>query len=299
MSALFRVKRFDMDELLRVENVTKFYGRKKVLDKVSFTVNRGEIFGLLGPNGAGKTTLMKILAEGISYRGGVLLSGESIEKRRFQIGYCPQDETIYRDLSAYDNLKFYAQLLRVDRKRAKELMREFDIPNKKVEQLSGGMRKKLSVAISLLGNPEILILDEPTVGLDVETRREVWRIIKKVKSEGKSVLLSTHYMEEAEALCDRVAIINDGKIIDIGTVDELKKKSKIKSAIEVRGIFNMIPEGFVQEGSSLVFYTNKPKEDIKKVVDIVGKCGEIREVILREPTLEDVFLQLTGRRLEG
>ena len=244
-----------MDELLRVENVTKFYGRKKVLDKVSFTVNRGEIFGLLGPNGAGKTTLMKILAEGISYRGGVLLSGESIEKRRFQIGYCPQDETIYRDLSAYDNLKFYAQLLRVDRKRAKELMREFDIPNKKVEQLSGGMRKKLSVAISLLGNPEILILDEPTVGLDVETRREVWRIIKKVKSEGKSVLLSTHYMEEAEALCDRVAIINDGKIIDIGTVDELKKKSKIKSAIEVRGIFNMIPEGFVQEGSSLVFFT--------------------------------------------
>ncbi|MCD6542359.1 MAG: ABC transporter ATP-binding protein [Thermoplasmata archaeon] len=288
-----------MDELLRVENVTKFYGRKKVLDKVSFTVNRGEIFGLLGPNGAGKTTLMKILAEGISYRGGVLLSGESIEKRRFQIGYCLQDEMIYRDLSAYDNLKFYAQLLRVDRKRAKELMREFDIPNKKVEQLSGGMRKKLSVAISLLGNPESLILDEPTVGLDVETRREVWRIIKKVKSEGKSVLLSTHYMEEAEALCDRVAIINDGKIIDIGTVDELKKKSKIKSAIEVRGIFNMIPEGFVQEGSSLVFYTNKPKEDIKKVVDIVGKCGEIREVILREPTLEDVFLQLTGRRLEG
>ena len=288
-----------MEELLRVENVTKFYGRKKVLDKVSFTVNRGEIFGLLGPNGAGKTTLMKILAEGISYRGGVLLSGESIEKRRFQIGYCPQDEMIYRDLSAYDNLKFYAQLLRVDRKRAKELMREFDIPNKKVEQLSGGMRKKLSVAISLLGNPEILILDEPTVGLDVETRREVWRIIKKVKSEGKSVLLSTHYMEEAEALCDRVAIINDGKIIDIGTVDELKKKSKIKSAIEVRGIFNMIPEGFVQEGSSLVFYTNKPKEDIKKVVDIVEKCGEIREVILREPTLEDVFLQLTGRRLEG
>jgi len=288
-----------MDELLRVESVTKFYGRKKVLDKVSFTVNRGEIFGLLGPNGAGKTTLMKILAEGISYRGMVFLSGESIEKRRFQIGYCPQDEMIYRDLSAYDNLRFYAQLLRVDRKKAKELMREFDISNKKVEQLSGGMRKKLSVAISLLGNPEILILDEPTVGLDVETRREVWHIIKKVKSEGKSVLLSTHYMEEAETLCDRVAIINDGKIIDIGTVDELKKKSKIKSAIEIRGIFNMIPEGFVQEGSSLVFYTNTPKEDIKKVVDIVGKCGEIKEVILREPTLEDVFLQLTGRRLEG
>lgn len=288
-----------MDELLRVENVTKFYGRKRVLDKVSFTVNRGEIFGLLGPNGAGKTTLMKILAEGISYRGRVFLSGESIEKRRFQIGYCPQDEMVYRDLSTYDNLKFYAQLLRVDKKRAKELMREFDIPNKKVEQLSGGMRKKLSVAISLLGNPEILILDEPTVGLDVETRREVWCIIKKIKSEGKSVLLSTHYMEEAEALCDRVAIINDGKIIDIGTVNELKKKSKIKSAIEVRGMFNTIPEGFVREDSSLVFYTNTPKEDIKKVVDIVSKCGEIREVILREPTLEDVFLQLTGRRLEG
>ena len=155
------------------------------------------------------------------------------------------------------------------------------------------------MAISLLGNPEILILDEPTVGLDVETRREVWCIIKKVKSEGKSVLLSTHYMEEAEALCDRVAIINDGKIIDIGTVNELKKKSKIKSAIEVRGMFNTIPEGFVREDSSLVFYTNTPKEDIKKVVDIVSKCGEIREVILREPTLEDVFLQLTGRRLEG
>lgn len=286
-----------MEVLLRIENVTKFYGKKKVLDGVSFTVNRGEVFGLLGPNGAGKTTLMRILAEGISYEGSVLLDGERIEKRRSQIGYCPQDEMIYRDLSAYDNLKFYAQLLRVDKEKAKRLMREFKIPNRRADLLSGGMRKKLSVAISLLGEPDILILDEPTVGLDVETRREVWNIIKKIKSEGRSILLSTHYMEEAEALCDRIAIINDGRIIDVGTVDELKRKSGIKSAIEVKGIFSKVPEGFVREGSSMVFYTDTPKEDIRKVMEVVEQYGEIKEIILREPTLEDVFLKLTGRRL--
>ncbi len=286
-----------MEVLIKAEGITKYYGERKVLDNVSFSIKKGEIFGLLGPNGAGKTTLIRIIAEGISHKGRILLNGKSIEKRRYSIGYCPQDEMIYKNLNSYDNLKFYAQLQKVKKERVKELMKEFSIPNKKVKHLSGGFRKRLSIAISLLGNPDILIFDEPTVGLDVETRHEVWSIIEKLKSRNKGILLSTHYMEEAENLCDRIAIINEGRIIDTGTVEDLKKKSGINSAIEVKGNFKNLPENFIREDSSLVFYTNNPGGDILRVIQVLEKVGEIKEVIIREPTLEDVFLKFTGRGL--
>jgi len=282
--------------LLTVSGVTKRYENRKVLENVTFSINSGEIFALLGPNGAGKTTLMRIIAEGIEHEGTVLFRGK-ILKDRSVIGYCPQEGMLYEELSAYDNLKFYSYLHRKDGHWARKMLREFGIPNKKVKQLSGGMKKRLSIAVALVGDPEILILDEPTTGLDVESRRRVWEIIENLKKKGKGILLSTHYMEEAENLADRVAIINEGRIVALDTVDALKKLSGIRSAVEIHGSFTAVPDGFVKNNGAILHYTDNPREDIASIVALAGKYGEIREVIVREPTLEDVFLKLTGRRL--
>ena len=286
-----------MGEILRLEGITKYYGKNRVLDDMSFAVKEGEIFSLLGPNGAGKTTLIRIITEGISHKGRILFRGEYIGKHRHRIGYCPQEGLLYEDLKALDNLMFYAMLHRRDNKIAKRLLEEFNLPNKKVKELSGGMRKRLNVAVALVGDPELLVLDEPTVGLDVESRRELWEIILSLKKDGKSVLLTTHYMEEAERLSDRVAIINKGRIIALDTVENLKRMSGIRSAIEVSGIFKEIPEGYTQKDNAVVYYTTDPKGDMIKVISELEKFGDIKEVVVREPTLEDVFLKLTGRRL--
>ncbi len=283
--------------LLEVKGVTKYYGKKKVLDNVSFSLEKGEILSLLGPNGAGKTTLMRIIAEGLTHQGHVFFKGK-ILKDRSVIGYCPQEGILYEDLTAYANLKFYSYLHKRDGRWARKMMEKFEIPNKKVKELSGGMKKRLSIVIALVGDPELLILDEPTVGLDVESRHQVWKIIRSLREEGKGIILSTHYMGEAEHLADRVAIINEGKIITMDTVDALKRSAGIKSAIEIRGLFQEIPEGFVRENSSLVFYSQEPKRDLVNAVTIASKVGKIKEVVVREPTLEDIFIKLTGRRLK-
>ncbi len=287
-----------MDEILVIKNVSKRYGNQKVLDNVNLEIKKGEIFALLGPNGAGKTTLIRIIAEGIKHEGEVIFNGQDIGKTRYKIGYAPQEGLFYDALTSYDNLKFYAHLHRKPVKRAKEMLKRFGIPNKKVKHLSGGMKRRLNIAIALIGDPEILILDEPTVGLDVQSRRELWDIIRALKSEGKAILLTTHYMEEAETLADRVAIINEGRIIAVDTVAGLKKKSGIKSAIEIRGEFKTVPEGFVSENGAIIYYTENPREEMVGIVSEATKYGKIKEIIVREPTLDDVFLKLTGRRLE-
>jgi len=282
--------------VLILENVTKYYGQKKILDNISFSIDTGEIFALLGPNGAGKTTLMRIIAEGIEHDGEILFKGEKLADRSV-IGYCPQEGILYEELSAYDNLKFYSFLHRKDSQWARKILSDFSIPNKKVKQLSGGMKKRLSIAVALVGEPDVLILDEPTTGLDVESRRKVWEIIVNLKKKGKGILLSTHYMEEAEALADRVAIINEGSIVALDTVDALKKLSGIRSAVEIHGSFTTVPDGFVKNNSAILYYTDNPREDIAHIVAMAGRYGKIREVIVREPTLEDVFIKLTGRGL--
>ncbi len=280
---------------LELKHVSKSYNGTKAVDDVSFYIDEGEIFSLLGPNGAGKSTILRIIGEGITHEGQVLMYGGRIE--RWKIGYAPQDGLLYQDLSSRDNMIFYALLKKVSVKKALALMREFNIPNKKVRELSGGMRRRLSIAIALIGDPKILILDEPTVGLDVKSRKEIWKIIKDMKNEGKAILLTTHYMEEAETLADRIGIINRGKIIAIDTPENLKKLANIKSAIVVKGEFEHMPQGFIKERDSIVKFSDNPREELSRVVNTLSRIGKIKEIFVREPTLEDVFLRLTGRGL--
>ncbi len=280
---------------LELKHVSKSYNGIRAVDDVSFHIDDGEIFALLGPNGAGKSTILRIIGEGITYEGQVLMYGGKIE--RWKIGYAPQDGLLYQDLISRDNMIFYALLKKVSSKKALALMKELNIPNKKVRELSGGMRRRLSIAIALIGNPKILILDEPTVGLDVNSRREIWKIIKNKKKEGKAILLTTHYMEEAESLADRIGIIDRGKIIAIDTAENLKKIAGIKSAIVVKGEFEHVPQRFMRERNCIVKFSENPKGELSRVVNTLSRIGEIKEIFIREPTLEDVFLKLTGRRL--
>ncbi len=280
---------------LELRHVSKSYNGVRAVDDISFHIDEGEIFALLGPNGAGKSTILRIIGEGITYEGQVLMYGGKPE--RWKIGYAPQDGLLYQDLTSRDNMIFYALLKKVSVKKALALMRELNIPNKKVRELSGGMRRRLSIAIALIGDPKILILDEPTVGLDVKSRREIWKIIKAKKKEGKAILLTTHYMEEAESLADRIGIINKGKIIAIDTAENLKKIAGIKSAIVVKGEFEQVPQGFIKERNIIVKFSENPREELSRVVNALSRIGEIKEIFVREPTLEDVFLKLTGRGL--
>jgi ABC-2 type transport system ATP-binding protein len=204
---------------LRIKGLRKSYGNFEALKGLDLEVREGEIFALLGPNGAGKTTLIRILAEGLAYDSGrieVFDKALSRETRRL-IGYVPQESIAYDLLTVRENLEFYADLYNAPRERIRELIGLFSLPEKKkAKELSGGFKRRLNLAIALLYDPKILILDEPTTGLDVPSRREFWEIILGFREEGKTVLLATHYMEEAEELADRVAVMNESRIIEQG-----------------------------------------------------------------------------------
>ncbi len=281
--------------LLELINITKNYKNVRAVESVSFYIDRSEIFALLGPNGAGKTTIIRIIGEGLAHQGKLLMEGKKIE--RWKIGYAPQEGLLYRDLTAQDNIKFYALVKKVSIKESIKILKDLEIPNKKVRELSGGMQRRLSIAIALLGNPKLLVLDEPTVGLDVESRREIWKIIKKNREEGRAILLTTHYMDEAEKLADRIAIINEGRIIAIDSPEKLKKMAGMKSSIIIKGNFRKIPSDFVREEEKLIKFSQNPREELPELVETLSKSGEIKEIFVREPTLEDVFLKFTGRGL--
>ena len=303
---------------LFVRNLSKTFGRKKAVDGVSFEVYRGEIYSLLGPNGSGKTTLLSIIAGILSPDSGeVLINGlrpVDVEARKL-IGYCPQESVVYDELTGYENLMFYARLHGLGdqaKSRCKELLRSMklaDYADKKVATYSGGMKKRLNFAISLLGDPELLLLDEPTVGLDPSVRRLVWDILLDLRKEGKSILLATHYMEEADRLADRVAIMNLGKILVEDDPEALKRNFGARAVIRVklsggdvkdlmqiteRGIWDRV----IYEDDVLKFFVHNPDQAIPSLTSLLSKKGlKLEELKVIRPTLEDVFLNLTGRRL--
>ncbi|ACS34201.1 ABC-type transport system, ATPase component, putative multidrug transporter [Thermococcus gammatolerans EJ3] len=292
---------------IKIRGLKKSYGNFLALKGVNLEVEEGEILALLGPNGAGKTTLIRILAEGLGYDSGeVRIFGEPLSKRtaRF-IGYVPQESIAYDFLTVEENLGFYADLYDAPSERVGELIERFSLPpKKKAKELSGGFKRRLNLAIALLYEPEILILDEPSVGLDVSSRRELWNIILELREEGKTVLLATHYMEEAEALADRVAIMNEGRIIAVGTPEELKSLAGEESVIHVEGVLKgigLLRKEFhrvVERENALRVSVKNAKTALPKIVELlVGAGSEIRAIRVEEPTLEDVFLKLTGRGL--
>lgn len=217
-------------EIIEIKEITKEYKAIKALDKVSLTINEGELFGLLGINGAGKTTLIKILS-GLAKKssGDAVVDGHplsEINEIKKIIDISPQETSVAMNLSVKENLEFFQKLYDIKDKTYLDLIISVfkldEVLNKRVKTLSGGWQRRLSIAIALISKPKIVFLDEPTLGLDVLARRELWQIIKSLKGK-MTIIITSHYLEEIEALCDRVAILSKGHLLDVGTVREIKE----------------------------------------------------------------------------
>mgnify|MGYP000642661830 FL=1 len=304
---------------IEVVDVWKKYGDITALRGVSITVNEGEVVSLLGPNGAGKTTLISIVV-GIlrPTKGKVLIYGRDPRdpEVRSIIGFCPQEPALNDNLTGRENMMFYARLYGIDGDEAKRRINELlemvgllDDADRLVGKYSGGMRRRLSLAITLIHDPKILVLDEPTLGMDPRMRRDVWNIVREAKRRGKSVLLATHYMEEADELSDRVYVIHEGKIIAEGSPEQLKKVYGPPSVIEIElyktvskieeEIKSVVKSEIIAKDKQIRVHSRAPDADVPKIVSCVYKAGgEIKSLRVTKPTLEDVFLRLTGRRLE-
>ena len=221
--------------MLIVENLTKKYGNFTVLKGISYNVKEGEVLGILGPNGAGKSTMIKILTcFHKATSGKVTINGidiNKVDKIKPLIGWVPQEDTFYSNLTVYENLQFFGSLFGLTNKEVKDrsddLLKLLEIEHKKnalSKSLSGGMKRRLSIAIALIHNPKIVYLDEPTAGVDPVSRMALWDVIKIIKKRGYTILFCTHYLDEADLLCDRIAILRSGEIILIDTPKNIKKK---------------------------------------------------------------------------
>ncbi len=300
--------------VIRVRGLTKRYGDVQAVAGVDFDVAAGEIFGLLGPNGAGKTTTVEIL-EGLRAPDGGEASVLGIDVARGadalkpRIGVSLQTAALYPKLTVTEVLDLFRSFYTHSRSTA-ELIEALDLGERKNAQtkvLSGGQRQRLGVALALVNDPELVFLDEPTTGLDPAARRSLWDLILGLKAQGRSVLLTTHYMEEAEILCDRLAIMDHGKILEMGTVDELVSKRFQERAVR----FDRIEEIPVAElevlpavvsvkadAREVLLYTRDVAATIGTLLDLTERHGvEPANLAIRRATLEDVFLDLTGRAL--
>jgi lipooligosaccharide transport system ATP-binding protein len=250
------------DFAIEVKNLTKNYNGFTALKNVSFDVKTGDFFGIIGPNGAGKTTLLKILYAFINiYAGDVAVSGLNLKinskKIKYSIGVVPQDDNLDEDLSVFENLIIYSMYFGIPKKeslkRSEELLDFFNITDKKkskVSNLSGGLRRRLLIARALVNNPSVIILDEPTIGLDPEVRQNIWNKLKILNKNGVTILMATHYMEEAEELFKNIIILNHGEIVIKGVVSDLiygKDESGIKKIKSLEEIFMNVVKGVYAE----------------------------------------------------
>ena len=307
------------DLVIQALGLTKFYGELLAVDHINFEVKRGEIFGLLGPNGAGKTTTIRMLT-GLSKptegRASVLGFdiGSEIVKIKKHIGVVPEISNLYDELSAFDNLMFMAQLYGVPRsqrrKRAEELLKIFGLYERKdspFRALSRGMKRALTIAAGMIHNPKILFLDEPTVGLDVVAARSLRNLIANLRQQGMTIFLTTHYLEEADLLCDRVAIMVKGRIIKTGSPASLKAEVEKESVIELsfdrdisellEDLSNRFPgvKVVAVEPNKVRIYGGIPANIYDNVFRFAKNKGiEIQSVNSIKPTLEDAFIKITG-----
>ncbi len=304
----------EKESILKVKNLKKHYHDVKAVDGISFEVFKGEVFTLLGPNGAGKTTTLEIL-EGLKKHdeGDVFLFGTYIKNGiplslKEKIGVVLQENNFIDHLSVVETLKtfrgFYSSGLRIEE--ILKIVSLEDKKNTKVEKLSGGQRQRLAIGVALAGNPDLIFMDEPTTGLDPQARRNVWDMIVNLKENGKTIFLTTHYMEEAEFLSDYIYIMDHGKIIARGSVQELINAFGEERIIEAHLDVDENLKGELKEilhevefGKSKVFLKayDLPKT-MKIFLDWVEKRKvEVRDLIVRQSNLEDIFLKLTGRSL--
>ena len=312
-----------MANILEVNNLVKNYGDFKAVKGISFNIKEGEIFSLLGPNGAGKTTTISMLSTLYTPTSGdATIAGHSVTKNpmavRNAIGVVPQDLALYEDLTARENLTFWGQMYGLSgtalKNRVEEVLGQIGLVDKakdRVKTYSGGMKRRVNIGVGLLHKPKLLFMDEPTVGIDPQSRRAILDTVKDLNKQGMTVLYTTHYMEEAEELSDRVGIIDHGELIALGTQKELTKQVGETETLLLHISENEDPEALVAsfKGIKGVLEANAVNHEISVITPsaadvmapVVTKANErgikIHSIDIREPNLEAVFLHLTGRAL--
>ncbi len=307
--------------IVKVSNVTKRFNDKLVLDNISFEIKEGEIFGLIGPNGAGKSTLINIMTTLVeATNGSVEIGGYNIKKNPIEakqlIGLVPQELALVEEMSAYDNLLFFGSLYGLNRKLLKERIEEAlqvtgltDRKKEKVKKFSGGMKRRLNIAAALMHHPRILIMDEPTVGVDPQSRNHIFEFTRQIcKERNTTIIYTSHYMEEIEELCSKVFIIDLGKEIAYGTKDQIKSLSGEKTKVNLH----------LNQNSADLMLKLKQLDGVELVTELPGQITltimksfklttaisvlesahvELQSISYEQPRLEDVFLWLTGKTL--
>ncbi|QQK78364.1 ATP-binding cassette domain-containing protein [Salicibibacter cibarius] len=308
-----------LDPVISVKNIKKSYGKKTVLDGINFEVTKGSIFALLGENGAGKTTMVRILSTLMKADGGVATIGgydtnrESTSVKKM-ISLTGQYAAVDGLLTGEENLLMMGRLNHLDRKtvkkRAAELLEQFDLQKaakKRVQSYSGGMRRRLDIAISLIADPDVIFLDEPTTGLDPRSRKSMWHMIQRLAESGVTIFLTTQYLEEADQLADKIAVISEGKIVEEGTAEELKRIvgeekvaftfSDMASCRKARDLLGGQMD--VNEWSVIVTTEGSP-QNMRGLLNTLHEYGtEPVSFAFRHPTLDDVFMEITSDDKKG
>ena len=306
------------DVVIDLDRLTKVFDKVKAVDNVSFKIQKGEIFGLLGPNGAGKTTTIRMLtglarpSSGTAKILGLDIVSDSVGVRKV-VGVVPQSNVLDRELSVYQNLAYHAKLHGMKKSKydpsISKVLKLVGMTDKRDSDpliLSGGMKRRLTIAKALVHDPEVLFLDEPTTGLDPQSKRALWKRIQALSKQGITMILTTHYMEEAELLCGKIGIIDKGKVIALDTPSGLKSILKGEALIEITHtralktdeIENLdFVQGLDRGKDTLRIYTAKKKEAVTYILSNFGDM--VLSIDFHEPTLEDVFLHLTGSDLGG
>jgi ABC-2 type transport system ATP-binding protein len=300
-----------MEDIIVVDNLTKQYGVFTAVNSISFSVKQGEIFGILGPNGAGKTTTLEMI-EGLKplTSGTITLDGYNVQtdadKVKSLIGVQLQSSAFFEGLNLLEIIDMFAAMYGRS-VNAHELLEQVQLTEKaknQVKELSGGQKQRLSIAVALVNDPKVIFLDEPTTGLDPQARRNLWELIRTINKDGKTVVLTTHYLEEAEILCDRIAIMDNSKLIALDTTANLIKKSGVVSSIIIKSgkeldeeQLAMFPgvEQVIPDHPSYRLITSSPQQTLPVIFSIFGR--DVLDLQLKQATLEDVFLKLTGHTL--
>lgn len=306
--------------VIEVSNLFKTYGDIRAVNGISLDVKEGEVFGMLGPNGAGKTTTVEII-EGLRIpdSGSVTVLGidalKNVRSVKERIGVQPQSPALFPTLSVQEIVDFFRSLYRksIPSSEVIELVSLQESQQVLVKNLSGGQQQRLSVALAFINDPDIMFLDEPTTGLDPQARRTMWEVIESLRMAGKTVFLTTHYMEEAERLCDRVAIMDHGQIIALGRPQQMIEEHFKESAIQFKmthypsaealaslaGVTNIVrEERKEEEDEEIVLYSDNIPFTISSLLDLASSMNaQLYDLFVRQATLEDVFLKLTGRRI--
>jgi ABC-2 type transport system ATP-binding protein len=308
--------------IIDAKKLCKSFGSLQAVKCVDLKVKKGEIFGFLGPNGAGKSTTINMLTTMLTPTDGTAkVAGYDIvsdgHRVRENIGIVPQEILLESELSARENLEFYGKLYHMKKEemdaRIPDLLKMAELTNRADDQIktfSGGMKRRLEIAKAFMHRPKIIIMDEPTIGLDIQTRMVIWDRIRELNRAGITIFITTHYMDEADLLCDRVAIMDHGEIKAIGTPEELKHGISKGSIVEVE--FTGPQEKFIKEigkfceepkitenhGHIIKFTCKDPVNAIKKIIENAGPAGvKIENVSMHEPSLDDVFVHYTGRQI--